>query len=59
LSLRGFEVKNDTPLVRVIRSEPQAAVRMRNIAFERPFAAHRIAGWRFDENHLRTEVGQK
>jgi phage replication-related protein YjqB (UPF0714/DUF867 family) len=32
---------------------------MHNIVFERAFAPHGIASGRFDENHLRAEVGEE
>src|SRR5262245_45176371 len=55
LSLRGFEIEDDTFLVCVICSKRQAAVRMHDIVFERPLPSHRIAGGALDKNHFRAE----
>jgi hypothetical protein len=57
--LSGLEIEDDTLLIRVIPSKRQAAVGMHTIVFERALAPHRIAGWRFDENHLGAQVGEE
>src|SRR5262245_2471498 len=59
LSLRGFEIENDTFLVCVICSKRQTPGRMHNTVFERALASHRIAGGRLDKNYFRAEVGEE
>jgi hypothetical protein len=54
-----FQVENDAPFVGVAGSERKTSFRVSDIAFEGPFAPHRIAFRRFNEDDIRAEIGEK